>query len=147
MDLSTPMVTGESLINALLPFSRISRLSMIGLCCSMSCCCSAESKAGSLLWAMVASAMALVLPCRMTSVSARSPNIIFNAPIMMDLPAPVCPVSMFSPGPNSTSSSSIKAKSFMYRLRIISVFYIESKYPTSLSSFKEKFEKVLCFRL
>ena len=42
---------------------------------------------------------------------------------------------------------SIKAKSFMYRLRIISVFYIESKYPTSLSSFKEKFEKVLCFRL
>lgn len=43
---------------------------------------------------------ALRLPARMAEESARSPSSRVRAPIRMDLPAPVSPVMMFSPGWN-----------------------------------------------
>ena len=62
-----------------------------------------------------ASTTAFEAPSRMSSVCARSPRINLSPPTSIDFPAPVSPVRMFNPGPNSTSSSLISAKSRMYR--------------------------------
>jgi hypothetical protein len=49
-------------------------------------------------------------PARTTSAEARSPSSSDSAPTMIDFPAPVSPVSTFSPGPSRTVSWSISAK-------------------------------------
>ena len=49
-------------------------------------------------------------PCRMTSVVARLPSIMFMASIMMDFPAPVSPVSTVIPFSKFKEISSIMAK-------------------------------------
>ena len=47
-----------------------------------------------------------------THTETYRPRISCMDPRRIDLPAPVSPVRMFSPGPNSTSMSSIRARFF-----------------------------------
>src|SRR5574341_150247 len=56
---------------------------------------------------------------RMISAPPRSPETSPSAPRMIDLPAPVSPVMMFSPGPSSRTTSSITAKFLMRSSRSI----------------------------
>src|SRR3990167_1165996 len=60
------------------------------------------------------------LPSRMTPLSARSPKSSPKASIRIDLPAPVSPVRTVMPRSNSSSSSSMTAKSRMFS-RLIKV--------------------------
>src|SRR5580765_382677 len=53
-------------------------------------------------------------PVRISDLSARSPSKSCSAPMMIDFPAPVSPVTATNPGPNCHSSSSTSA-SFLIR--------------------------------
>ena len=58
----------------------------------------------------MASISANSLPARTHSAVARSPSNMPKASIIIDLPAPVSPVRIFNPGPNTRCRSSIMAK-------------------------------------
>ena len=61
--------------------------------------------------------MARSLPWRTWPAPARPPISAETASIMIDLPAPVSPVSTLRPGPNSISMRPARAKSWMWRAR------------------------------
>ena len=65
----------------------------------------------------ISSIYAWSAPQRITSFDAFPPNAMVTEPIMIDLPAPVSPVSIFSPSPNSTSAFSIRARFFTWSSR------------------------------
>src|SRR5262249_26525521 len=59
-------------------------------------------------------------PVRISDLSARSPSKSCSAPIMIDFPAPVSPVTAINPGPVCHSSSSTSAR-FLIRNRVRTV--------------------------
>ena len=58
-----------------------------------------------------ASTRAIAAPCRTSPVSARAPSASPRASMSRLLPAPVSPVITFSPGPSSSRTRSISARS------------------------------------
>ena len=68
----------------------------------------------------ISSTSALSAPFRSISLSNFPPRARFTLPISRDFPAPVSPVRIFSPLPNSTSVSSISARFFTCKLCSIS---------------------------
>src|SRR5213595_1894914 len=58
----------------------------------------------------IASTVQRSAPVRISDLSARSPSKSCSAPIMIDFPAPVSPVTATNPGPNCHSSSSTSAR-------------------------------------
>ena len=70
--------------------------------------------------ANTSSTKALSAPFRSISRSNFPPRARFTLPISRDLPAPVSPVRIFRPLPNSTSVSSIRARFFTCKLCSIS---------------------------
>ena len=90
---------------------------------SSSFCRSMDFTASSPSISNSASTDAFSAPVVIRSLLARSPSARFTASIMMDLPAPVSPVSTLSPLSKSISSRSIKA-----------TFFIDSLFNINLSA-------------
>src|SRR5579862_7784037 len=80
--------------------------------CSSSHCLRAR---GARLRSKVAETSARSAPWRTASAPARAPASSCNASTMIDLPAPVSPVSTVSPGRSSSSTESMMAKSRICR--------------------------------
>ncbi len=67
--------------------------------------------------AKIASTVHASAPVRMSDLSARSPRSNLSAPIMIDLPAPVSPVTAVKPGCRFHSKSSTRAR-FLIRSKL-----------------------------
>src|SRR6266496_225085 len=77
--------------------------------------------------AKTASTVQRSAPVRMSALSARSPSNNCNAPMIIDLPAPVSPVMAIKPGAISHSSSSTRARFFIRnKVRTAGIEKVES---------------------
>src|SRR6266496_1919970 len=91
-------------------------------------------------------------PVRMSDLSARSPSKSCNAPMMIDFPAPVSPVTAIKPGVICHSSSSTSAR-FLIRNKFSTAGIGEVKNPwfrvesSDLEDFKPSPGNFQCFRL
>src|ERR1700733_104464 len=95
----------------------------------------------------VAQISARSVPARTTSAPARLPHSSYSASTMIDLPAPVSPVSTVSPGLNSSSTASIIAKSRICRWRSTASALVRQSADTPMQLGAQQPEVVVARRM